>query len=142
MSDDLVKRGRDHAELLRKMDEVCEPRQVSTPSQKLLLAMADEIERLRSAITDGHVLNEDALVILSRRTEAAEAREAKLREALPDDLRSYGWAVAVHNDYRQDSEDFTFWLLTMEDHCIKGEGRTDAEALNQIRQALQDKSNG
>lgn len=54
-----------------------------------------------------------------------------------DALRSDGWAVAVHNDYRLNGEPHTFWLLTKGDRCVKGEGRTDGEALAQIDAALQ-----
>lgn len=54
----------------------------------------------------------------------------------PDDLRALGWAVAVHNDYRLNGDAHTFWLLTKGDRCVKGEGRTDAEALNMIRGLL------
>lgn len=61
-----------------------------------------------------------------------EAREAA---ALPDDLRAQGWTVAVHNDYRLNGEPHTFWLFTKDGMAIKGEGRTDAEALNQCRDA-------
>lgn len=59
-----------------------------------------------------------------------------------DDLRSKGFKVAVHNDYELNGERFTFWLLTIplgnqHGHAIvrafKGEGKTDAEALDQIR---------
>jgi len=57
-------------------------------------------------------------------------------EASPDDLRALGWAVAVHNDYRLNGVAHTFWLLTKGDRCIKGEGPTDAAALNVIRAAL------
>jgi len=45
--------------------------------------------------------------------------------------------VAVHNDYRLNGEAMTFWLLTHPDgRWVKGEGKTDAEALNQIRASL------
>lgn len=45
-------------------------------------------------------------------------------------LRDQGWAVAVHNDYWLAGERYTFWLFTHRDgRWIKGEGRTDAEAL-------------
>ena len=54
----------------------------------------------------------------------------------PDDLREQGWSVAVHNDYRLHGESFTFWLLTKNERALKGEGRTDGEALNQIRERL------
>ena len=53
-----------------------------------------------------------------------------------DDLRALGWSIAVHNDYRQNGESYTFWLLTKGDRCVKGEGSTAADALNQIRKAL------
>lgn len=49
------------------------------------------------------------------------------------ELRENGWRVAVHNDYRLNGEDMTFWLMTHQ--CglyLKGEGKTDADALLQI----------
>jgi hypothetical protein len=64
------------------------------------------------------------------------AADRALCEGLPDDIRALGWGVAIHNDYRLNGEQFTFWLFTKGDHCIKGEGRTDVDALNQIRDAL------
>lgn len=54
----------------------------------------------------------------------------------PDDIRAEGWMVAVHNDYRLNGELYTFWLFTKGEKAIKGEGKTDAEALDQIRQKL------
>lgn len=55
----------------------------------------------------------------------------------PNDLRALGWSVAVHNDYRQDGAARTFWLLTHPcGRWAKGEGRTDAEALDQCRAAI------
>ena len=48
-------------------------------------------------------------------------------------LRSQGWAVAVHNDYFIKGERFTFWLFTHpEGIWIKGEGKSDAEALDPL----------
>jgi len=47
-------------------------------------------------------------------------------------LRDDGWSVAVHNDYRLDGVAYTFWLMTKGERALKGEGRTDAEALAQI----------
>jgi hypothetical protein len=55
---------------------------------------------------------------------------------VPDDIRSQGWMVAVHNDYRQDGKLYTFWLFTKGERAVKGEGLTDKEALNQIRRKL------
>ena len=66
----------------------------------------------------------------------------KLLENLhsPDDLRIKGFTVAVHNDYSLNEEDFTFWLMTKKYNNVtlafKGEGKTDEEALNQIREQV------
>ncbi len=48
-------------------------------------------------------------------------------------MRSAGWLVAVHNDYSQDGEFFTFWLFTNRhtSQFVKGEGRTDIIAVCQ-----------
>ena len=51
-----------------------------------------------------------------------------LEEVLKN-LRMMGWKVAAHNDYRLNGEDFTFWLLRKDDHAVKGEAKTDLEAL-------------
>lgn len=48
-------------------------------------------------------------------------------------LRSCGWMVGIHNDYRKGKKLFTFWLMTRADgRFLKGEGETDAIALDQI----------
>lgn len=47
-------------------------------------------------------------------------------------LRSAGWMVAVHNDYRLNGRRMTFWLFTKGDRAVKGEGETDSEALAQV----------
>ncbi len=48
------------------------------------------------------------------------------------EMREQGWSVAVHNDYRQDGQSMTFWLLTHpRAGNARGEGRSDAEALEQ-----------
>lgn len=45
-------------------------------------------------------------------------------------LRAAGWSVAVHNDYRQEGQDFTFWLFTHRSGIwARGEGATDYFAL-------------
>src|SRR5258705_13835176 len=50
-------------------------------------------------------------------------------------LRSRGWKVAVHNDYRIGGKDMTFWLMTHETGAfLKGEGETDMDALMEIDQ--------
>jgi len=63
--------------------------------------------------------------------------EIKHRKASsPDDIRAEGWSVAIHNDYHLDGESYTFWLFTKGDRAVKGEGHTDAEALDAVRAAL------
>lgn len=63
-------------------------------------------------------------------------RNAEGGRSSPDDIRALGWSVAVHNDYRQGGEMHTFWLFSKEGRCVKGEGLTDADALDQVRQKL------
>lgn len=53
-------------------------------------------------------------------------------------IREQGWTVAVHNDYQQDGAHHTFWLFTKGNRCVKGEGRTDQEALDEVRRRLTD----
>ena len=73
-------------------------------------------------------------------TAALASRDEEIARLLaagsPNDLRMAGWAVAVHNDYQLDGEPHTFWLFTQGSRCAKGEGRTDAEALDQVRAAI------
>lgn len=53
-------------------------------------------------------------------------------------IRKLGWSVAVHNDYKLNGDNFTFWLFTHPSgKFIKGEGRTDAEALSLIISQLE-----
>lgn len=63
-------------------------------------------------------------------------RKLRLGSPTPDDLRAAGWTVGVHTDYCLGGEAHTFWLMTRGDECCKGDGRTDAEALDQIRHQL------
>lgn len=52
-------------------------------------------------------------------------------------LRAQGWSVAAHNDYRLNGESYTFWLLTHPSgRYVKGEGRTDEEALAYINTVI------
>lgn len=69
--------------------------------------------------------------------ERDRALQQQLADSNAEDLRVRGWAVAVHNDYRVGDRLYTFWLLTHpEGMYVKGEGSTDAAALNQIREQL------
>lgn len=52
------------------------------------------------------------------------------------EIRALGWSVAVHNDYRLEGEPRTFWGFTREDRWVKGEGRTDDEALSNAIEAI------
>lgn len=94
---------------------------------------------------------EKALIEFRKTTEDAELYPGLTRAAFdagrrfeqglgarsrPDDLRARGWAVAVHNDYRQDAVPHTFWLFTKGELAAKGKGRTDAEALDAARRDI------
>jgi multidrug efflux pump subunit AcrA (membrane-fusion protein) len=58
-------------------------------------------------------------------TQPADVRGQEL-----ETLRSQGWRVAVHNDYKLNGDDYTFWLLTHPNgRWIKGEGRSDEDAI-------------
>lgn len=76
------------------------------------------------------------LEAVQKQLAASEQKRQELERAVPDDLRALGWMVAVHNDYTLDGHKCTFWLLTNGDRCIRGEGLTDAVALDEIRAAL------
>ena len=64
----------------------------------------------------------------------------------PNDIRQCGWVVAIHNDYKQNGVNHTFWLFTQKSAAkadglgdgsyIMGEGKNDAAALNIIRKKL------
>jgi hypothetical protein len=60
----------------------------------------------------------------------------QLRAACADDLRSWGWTVTLHQDYRLNGQPMTRWLLTKDERFVTGEGATDAEALREIRRKL------
>lgn len=66
---------------------------------------------------------------------AAEAQPANVAERVQK-LRDGGWMVAVHNDYRQDGKLRTFWLFVRDGRAVKGEGDTDAEALEAVLDIL------
>lgn len=91
----------------------------------------DEAKRDRTALLRA------AADLIEQSGRAACASDAlRLASAVTaDDMRALGWAVAVHNDYRLHGEPHTFWLFTRDGCAIKGEGRTDAEALRDARAA-------
>lgn len=96
-------------------------------------ALADEIEA-----SNGLVLMSvtGATSQLGIRKTARVVAALRGWENSPDDIRALGWTVAIHNDYRQSGERHTFWLFTKGDRAIKGEGVTDADALNKVRAVL------
>ncbi|BCH33166.1 hypothetical protein MesoLjLc_50960 [Mesorhizobium sp. L-8-10] len=83
---------------------------------------------------DLHLLGEKARSVLAS-SQPAHAVPAD-NAGSPNDIRALGYAVAVHNDYRINGVAHTFWLFTKDGKAIKGEGLTDADALNQIRAML------
>lgn len=66
----------------------------------------------------------------------ADRADEIIAESSPNDIRALGWSVAVHNDYKLGGVPHTFWLFTKGSQCVKGEGRSDADALNQVRKSL------
>ncbi len=61
--------------------------------------------------------------------------------ALPNDIRRAGWMVAIHNDYRLNGKHCTFWSFTKKlpsgiTVAVKGEGESDAVALNAVRDEI------
>jgi hypothetical protein len=51
-------------------------------------------------------------------------------------IRSRGWQVAVHNDYRMGGQDMTFWGFSRGDEWVRGEGKTDGEALHSVLEQI------
>ena len=79
--------------------------------------------------------------LMSERYKTEKRKSLSLvNHSSPNDLRLKGFKVAVHNDYVLNGEDFTFWLMTKKYNNVtlafKGEGKTDEEALNQIREQV------
>ena len=113
------------AEILRLEREADNVKQVEFPKKvgSVTAGFREKIKRL-----------EDELA--NMRAEAARPPEASVMDSksvsLLESLRNRGWAVAVHNDYRQNGVDHTFWLFTKDGQCTKGEGLTDAEALQRV----------
>ena len=102
-------------------------------------AIRDSVQSLRKwharRVTNSGGYCEEGERIEKAVTDALEAAG----QYIPGDLRALGWSVATHNDYRQDGKFHTFWLFTKSGQCVKGEGESDAEALNQIRVAIRGK---
>lgn len=84
-------------------------------------------EKMRRLLT---VINEvDAGTLIGEQSSRSEVAI----NALPDDIRAKGWAVARHNDYSLDGVLHTFWLFTKGAAALQGAGRSDADALGKVR---------
>lgn len=98
-----------------------------------------EVERRRKAEARCEALKSALAGEKAKREHDRSVRWAlpqQVKDGNPDDIRAFGWAVAVHNDYNLNGVKHTFWLFTKGDRNVKGEGLTDAEALNEVRAAL------
>lgn len=105
------------------------PVNISAPQRETATGALSEADELRCV--------DDTTYTWAERLEAVRALVKREREAaVKQALEALGWMVAAHNDYRQDGQQRTFWLFTRGERAAKGEGATDAEALNQVRALL------
>jgi hypothetical protein len=103
------------------------------PERRWVLDQAGDVEAAKVACQADRDARIRSQIMLSS-APPVPAQTSERDDPLPDDLRAQGFAVAVHNDYRLNGVPMTFWLLTHPDgRYVKGEGKTDAEALNAIR---------
>jgi hypothetical protein len=79
---------------------------------------------------------DDDDVLRSGQDEEREREWRRLGRRLAH-LRAEGWRVAVHNDYMLSGVLHTFWGLTRGTSFVKGEGRTDEEALVDAQRAIE-----
>jgi len=73
---------------------------------------------------------------MSERAAAETAWEMSAWETLQR-LRAQGWRVAVHNDYMLDGVLHTFWGMTRGHVFVRGEGKTDAAALEEVVRGIE-----
>jgi hypothetical protein len=52
-------------------------------------------------------------------------------------LRMADWMVVCHNDYRLNHELMTFWSFSRGNEYVRGEGKTDAEAISEVEYNIQ-----
>lgn len=101
--------------------------------------IAYRITELGHRTFDAMIRRLEHLVSMAHKREPQpSAHAAELDASRPDDLRKLGWFVGIHNDYAVKGVPFTYWSLNhpASGRFLKGEGRTDAEALDQIREQL------
>lgn len=105
-------------------------------------AVVPVVDEVVASLRNAALMYEDGSCARSNLTTAAllvEHIAAKQRASVDgalNELRANGWDVAVHNDYRLGGENHTFWLFTKNGRAVKGEGRTDAEALAQVKDEI------
>ena len=82
-------------------------------------------------------VHEKNISVLSLLLDNARLELEVAKQSSPDDIRAKGWTVAVHNDYRLNGEAHTFWAFSKGDWYVKGEGKSDREALNIVRKEIE-----
>jgi|SRR5580704_5704731 hypothetical protein len=108
---------------------------VTNPSRidAAVAALRDHQQQLDADGVMVGVSREAIDVVLSALARAREAQQTPMTAASWADeltaIRELGWTVAVHNDYRLDGRDHTFWLFTKGEQCRQAEGPVDDEFL-------------
>lgn len=112
--------------------------EVNNLNAKHAAELAEKDEEHKSEIATHRVNSEtQRRRIVHYTNQLAELRgEGEPALASPDDIRALGWVVAIHNDYQILQQLHTSWLFTKDGRAVKGEGSTDAIALNQVREEI------
>ena len=126
-------------------DALVEAELLRSENARLAQALQEQSEQLQAvnakaiAADEAHEANarltEERDILASENARLA-SEVARLRQAIPDDLRAAGWCLAVHSDHQLGDEAHTSWVFIKGDRCLTGKGRTDAEALEQARELL------
>ena len=126
----------DHADILETIENAADDWQKQGYPTALaeVRDMANIGRALMEALPEGYSYMNCPSEIVSdlqnERDEALSAAPPSADAAMVEALRKAGWSVAVHNDYRLSGEHHAFWLWTHPDgRYVKGEGRSDVEAL-------------
>lgn len=110
------------------------------PDQAILISAIDtkeergEYSRIKAKNLRKELLN--IIRLANKQDPPVKMSKDDLSFSLLSEIRSKGWRVAIHNDYRLNMEFYTFWLFTKGEKAIKGEGTTDLEALQQVRDRI------
>jgi hypothetical protein len=132
---DLAKAALPYALALRS--DLRSPLPKRTPVDQETSMMAECMDMVRGELIEAGIIDKSVppmMVANAVCAHIANSEASASNAASPDDLRAAGLMVAVHNDYRLHGQPHTFWLFTdSTGMSFKGEGRTDAEALEQVR---------